>query len=501
MNDDLIVSGGGSTAVAVDELFVDAARLATAASLVADWIARLRSIRARLDWLGFVEPATYSDTSSPVCALRAADVGLEGAKETAERLRTSLLEAAERYGATERGVDGLWRFGAALAAPWLGFMAPGLFAGSMLAAAGQASASTVARFMGWGPTPFETWLADHRDLLSAPAFARLVRLSVDHADEFAAGVTHAPSPAPLISAVGSGIGAPENAAVLLGVMGALGAVGLTGSRLLVDGPVRVDRSATRRVDPPSGIGGLADRVPTGGSDAAQIRIERYGGNDGDGDGGDDGDPSWIVYIGGTMEFGLEAGEEPFDTTSNGHGVADDSWLDVLRLAGAESGAGERAVREAMRQAGVQPGDPLLAVGYSGGGVIAAKLAADPELNAIGAVNLGGPVASAPTRDGVGVLSIEHEEDFVPATGGVGHPSAERLTVSRSVLDEGQAYEALVPAHELIRYRTTAALVDDSDEARLAGFRALVGEVTRGTGGTRSEWIASRELTPETPDGR
>lgn len=490
MSDELIISGGGSTAVAVDELFVDAARLATAESLVADWIARLRTIRGGLDWLGLVGPATFSDTTSPLWDLTAANVGLEQARESADRLRRSLLDAAERYGATERDVDGLWRVGATLAAPWLGFSAPWMLVGPMLAAAGQATASTVARFMGWGPTPLETWLADHRDLLSDPAFVRFVRLTADHADEFAAGATHAPVPAPLVSAVGSGIGAPENATVLLGVMGALG---LTGSRLLVDGPVRVDRSAMHTVGPPSGIGDLADRVPRGGSDASQIRIERYGG---DGDG-----PSWIVYIGGTVEFGLEAGEEPFDNTSNGHGIADDSWLDELRLAGAESGAGERAVREAMRQAGVQPGDPLLAVGYSGGGVIAAKLAADSELNTVGAMSLGGPVASAPTREGVGVLSIEHVEDFVPATGGAGHPSAERLTVSRSVLDEGRTYEAMVPAHELARYRATAALVDDSDEARLAEFRALVGQVTGGTGGSRSEWVASRDLTPETTDGR
>jgi hypothetical protein len=494
MSDELIISDGGSTAVAVDELFVDAARLAVAESLVADWIARLGTIRRGLDWLGLVGPATFSDTSTPVWALRAADVGLEQAKESAERLRTSLLDAAERYGATERSVDSLWQVVTGLAAPWLGFVAPGLFAGSMLAAASQASASTVARFMGWGATPLEEWLADHRDLLSDPAFVRFVRLSADHADEFAAGVIHAPFPAPLVSAVGSGIGAPENAAMLLGVTGALG---LTGSRLLVDGPVRVDRSATRTVAPPSGVGDLADRVPSGGSDAAQIRIERYG--DAGGAGG--GDPSWIVYIGGTVELGLEAGEEPFDNTSNAHGIADDTWIDELRLAGAESGAGERAVREAMRQAGVQPGDPLLAVGHSGGGVIAAKLAADAELNAVGAVSLGGPVASAPTREGVGVLSIEHEEDFVPAMGGSGHPSPERLTVSRSVLDEGRTYEAMVPAHELARYRATAALVDDSDEARLAEFRALVGGVTGGTGGTRSDWVAARELTPETTDGR
>ena len=155
----------------------------------------------------------------------------------------------------------------------------------------------------------------------------------------------------------------------------------------------------------------------------------------------------------------------------------------------------------MSEAGVQPGDPLLAVGYSGGGVVAAKLAADPELNAVGAVNLGGPVASAPTREGVGVLSIEHAEDLVPATGGAGHPSPDRVTVSRSVLEPGREYEAVVPAHELGRYRQTAALVDGSDEARLASFRSLVGEVTGGGAGLRSDWVATREVSPSTPDAR
>ncbi len=245
------------------------------------------------------------------------------------------------------------------------------------------------------------------------------------------------------------------------------------------------------VTPPGGIGELADRVPTG-DDGSQIRIERYGPVS---------DPRWIVYIGGTVDFGLVAGEQPADMTSNLHGIADDSALDALRLAGAESGAGERAVREAMREAGVEAGDPVLAVGHSGGGVIAARLAGDPELNAVGAISLGGPVASAPTREGVGVLSIEHEEDLVPATGGAGHPSADRVTVSRSVLEPGREYEAVFPAHELTRYRETAAMVDASEEARLASFRSLVGEVTGDDAGLRSDWVATRDVSSSTTGGR
>ena len=485
MSDELEISGGGSTAVATADLFTEASRLGAVEAVVSDWISRAAVIRRGLESLGLPEGTSMWERISPDEAVGFADLSLDRALDRAASLRTSLMEAAERYGATERMIDGMWRLGATLAAPGLGFLAPGFVAGGLLAAGGQAVFSKV-----WpGPTPLASWLAEHRDLLSDPAFVRLVRVAADHADEFTAGALHAPIPGPLLSALGASVGAPENASVLLGVAGVLG---LAGSRVLVDGPVRVERSSTRTVAPPSGVGDLADRVPSGGADAAQIRIERYG----DGD-----DPRWIVYVGGTVDFGLVAGEQTHDMTSNLHGVADDAGVDAVRIAGAVSGAGERAVREAMDDAGVAPGDPLLAVGHSGGGVIAAKLAADPELNVVGALSLGGPVASAPTRDGVPLLSIEHDEDLVPATGGAGHPSDERVTVSRSVLEPGCEYEAALPAHELTRYRATAELVDDEEEARLREFRALIGEVTGGTGGARSDWIATRDLSPSTTDGR
>lgn len=501
MSGDLTVSGGGSTAVAIDALFVDAARLGATIAVVCDWIDRAAVIRRGLHVLDLDVPSVIGAAGSPTLDLAFAGMCLDQGLDRARWLRSSLLEAAERYGATERLVDGLWRLGAFIAAPWLGFHAPALLTGGLLAAGGLRAGLAAWRAAGWGSTPLEAWLVDHRGMLSDPDFVRLVRAAVDHADEVVAGAAHLP----FAGLTGSAVGAPESASLVLGVAGFLG---VAGSRLLVDRPVRVEQVASAPVaapaapaapfaglgavvPPPGGIGELADRVPTG-DDGSQIRIERYGPPD---------DPRWIVYIGGTVDFGLVAAAQPADMTSNLHGIADDSALDALRLAGAESGAGERAVREAMREAGVEAGDPLLAVGHSGGGLIAAGLAGDPELNALGAVSLGGPVASAPTREGVGVLSIEHEEDLVPATGGAGHPSPDRVTVSRSVLDPGREYEAVFPAHELARYRETAAMVDRSEEARLASFRSLVAEVTGGGDGLRSDWVATREVSSSTTGGR
>ena len=187
-------------------------------------------------------------------------------------------------------------------------------------------------------------------MLSDPDFVRLVRATVDHVDETVAAAAHVP----LAGLLGLPVRAPESASVVLGLAGALGALGVAGGRVLVDGPVRVTRldratlpardvgtaDARRRVrlprriggavppghpaeaaarlgdvvEPPAGIGDLADRVPRGDTEA-QVRIERYGTAD---------DPRWIVYVGGTVDFGLTAGEQPADMTSNLHGIADDS---------------------------------------------------------------------------------------------------------------------------------------------------------------------------------
>jgi hypothetical protein len=503
VGDTLIISGGGSTAVATDELFADAARLGAAEATIADWRERARVIGIGLDDLELREPAAKWDAHSPGFGFGRARTKLWEAEGQARELRRSLVESAERYGATERLVESAWQIGGRVGAWWLGFTTPFWLPPALVGAAGLTAAEALVSSLG-GSTPLDAFVAEHRDLLSNPMFVHLVRDAVDSVDEFAGGALHLP-----VGPFGQLIGAPENASILLGIAGLVGAI--TGSRVLVDGPVKVERASAlpdRRADhtmaasqpdrlaqpvegavaAPSGLGELADRIPET-DDGAQIRVERYG---------DAGDARWIVYIGGTVDFTLTAGAETNDMTSNVHDIADDSALDAFRFAGADSSALERAVRLALTEAGARPGDPILPIGHSGGGIAAAGLAADPELNVVAAVNLGGPVASAPIAEGVPLLSIEHEGDFVPATGGWGHPSPERLTVSRSVLEPDRAYESAVPAHELVRYRDTAALLDESDDPRIVAIRERVAEFTGGTEGERSSWIATREA-PDAPE--
>lgn len=496
MGDALTVSGGGSTAVAVDELFVEAVRLATAGNVAADWSARAGVIMRGLAGLDLARGSVWGVQPDPCWQLDVAIHRLASVYDEAWLLRQSLLESAERYGFTEHLVDALWGMAGSVGAWLLGWSAP-LIVGAAAPAIGLWAAT------GSGGA-LEAWLAEHPEVLSDPAFVGLVRTAADSADEFAAGLLHLPSS---LAPAGAVVGAPENASMLLAVAGLVGAV--TGSRVLVDAPVRVTRaqpdgpgeqSAAARaaradappvdgpVTAPTGVADLVDRIPTS-DDGAQIRVERYGEAD---------DPRWVVYISGTADFTTTAGAETNDMTSNLHGIADDSPLDALRMAGADSGAVERAVRLALAEAGARPGDPLLPIGHSGGGIVAATLAADPELNVVAAVSVGGPVASAEVRGGVPVLTVEHEEDLVPATGGSGHPSPDRLTVSRSVLEPGVEHDAFA-AHALVRYQETAALIDASEERRLVTFREQVAAFTGGGTGEMSRWAATRDVSPSTPD--
>jgi hypothetical protein len=493
--DALIISGGGTTAVATDELFEDAARLGGTVSIVEDWHARAGVINRGLTALELFESSEKWDPGAPTFEIAQARARLWEAEHRARSLHDALIESAERYGATERWVESAWQFGGRIGAWALGAATPFL----ILPALGAAGGRAVAANLGW-TTPLDAFIAEHREVFSDPAFVRLVRNTADSADEFVAGALHAPVG---FSTIGQYVGAPESASVLLGVAALVGAV--TGSRVLVDGPVKVERaqplpdrrpdhsmaapdparaaqSVEGRVSAPSGLGELADRIPTT-DQAAQIRVERYG---------DAGDARWLVYVGGTVDFGLSAGAQTNDMTSNLHGIADDGALDALRLVGADTSATERAVRLALAEAGARPGDPILPIGHSGGGIVAAGLAGDPELNVVAAVSLGGPVASAPLAEGVPLLSIEHEEDIVPATGGWGHPSPDRLTVSRSVIEAGSEYGSAVPAHELVRYRETAALLDEAEDARIVAFRERLAEFTGGTEGELSSWVATRE---------
>lgn len=75
---------------------------------------------------------------------------------------------------------------------------------------------------------------------------------------------------------------------------------------------------------------------------------------------------------------------------------------------------ERAVLEAMDQAGVGPDDPVMLVGFSQGGIMAGHLAAyNSDYNWRAVVASGAPIDHMPIPSDIDVVSVQHNGDPVP----------------------------------------------------------------------------------------
>lgn len=75
---------------------------------------------------------------------------------------------------------------------------------------------------------------------------------------------------------------------------------------------------------------------------------------------------------------------------------------------------ERAILEAMDQAGIGPDDPVMLVGFSQGGIMAGHLAAyNSDYNWEAVVVSGAPIDHMPIPDDVDVVSVQHNGDPVP----------------------------------------------------------------------------------------
>ncbi|WP_099332869.1 hypothetical protein [Actinomyces minihominis] len=156
--------------------------------------------------------------------------------------------------------------------------------------------------------------------------------------------------------------------------------------------------------------------------------------------------SWSVVIRGTQEW-LPGSLNPQDMQSNFSAVA-----------GKQSDQ-QRAVEEAMRASGIEPGDPVELVGHSQGGAIALKIAGDPQLkqqfNIVSVLTAGAPTARLGGGVDAAVLNLESIHDLVPALDGMAADRAPSTTTvlfdsSSLALPEGKH------SHDLGTYVAAAA---------------------------------------------
>lgn len=164
--------------------------------------------------------------------------------------------------------------------------------------------------------------------------------------------------------------------------------------------------------------------------------------------GADGTRSVIVNVPGTEDWGTTHQGNYFDLTSN------------VQLMGQHDAAIQRAVEAAMRKAGVTSQTPVMLVGHSQGGIIAASIAADRHFNVESVVTAGSPIARIPIPDDVQVLSLENRQDVVPKLDGRDNPGTANWTTVTGDLAGTQSETAdgstIGAAHKETSYRQTGS---------------------------------------------
>ena len=464
MADSLVVSDGHFVTVEHAMLDDSAWRLRQAESELSACLRTLASIDRRV---GMADLTLVDAPLSSLTAERAMDDAERSLRHACDRvtaLVASLGVASQAYGLAERGAEAFARqlssviaFGIGRALPlMLPFLMP-VVAG--VAGVGLAIALSPRRDEAMAA--LSEWMLRNSAVVSDPTFVSILRMVVSGIDDVGLGAVGAqPQLAQLLGEEGLGIvGLATAARVVFGLANGAGA--------LQESSVSVNRvGAERATEAPRGWHDRAARIPEG---EVPIRIDRYSAP-GEAD-------RFEVYVAGTQDFSPVAGSDPFDMTSNIAGVA-----------GLDSGS-ERAVRQAMQQAGIGPDNPVVLSGHSQGGLVAASIAASGEYNVTGLFTLGAPVADIDVPNEVAWIAVEHDDDMVAALGG-NWRSNDAVVVHRRVYDGEPELDLFAPAHRRDKYVDTATLIDGSTDRRLTAISSHL-DFAEGTTGTKTFYDATR----------
>ncbi|MDI2034943.1 hypothetical protein [Paenarthrobacter nitroguajacolicus] len=203
-----------------------------------------------------------------------------------------------------------------------------------------------------------------------------------------------------------------------------------------------------------------------------------------------GSSSWMVLIPGTQPD--TPSTNPFDIPGIGEAVGFGSE-EVIP-----------AVAEALREAGAEAGDQVVAVGHSQGGVHAMNLSQDKaflsEFDLKFVLTAGAPVGGIVPEPGIGSLHLEHVQDWVPGTDGHMNPDTkDRVTVTLTnevSTPEGEG-PGLGPGHDQENYAKGAELVSaSSDPSLVASTAAFAGVVGVGGAAKVTRFKLTRSAEPD-----
>lgn len=174
---------------------------------------------------------------------------------------------------------------------------------------------------------------------------------------------------------------------------------------------------------------------------------------------------------------------------------------------------QRAVLEALRDAGIQPGDSVVLTGHSLGGIDAAGLATNKEFQRLYSVKalttFGAPVGGFEFPQDTSVMAVEHHDDLVPPLDGVKNPDGKNRSTVRVDTQYNGQYSNVgslsgVAAHDMYTYTLGAQGISNSGHAAVEKHeRALRSAVPAGSQANTETYIyaATEEHIVHNPEDR
>ncbi|MGY1724982.1 alpha/beta fold hydrolase [Blastococcus sp. SYSU DS0533] len=188
----------------------------------------------------------------------------------------------------------------------------------------------------------------------------------------------------------------------------------------------------------------------------------------------DGTTAYVVDIPGTGDWDLPGGS--VNPASNDLGTN-------LRVLGGDVTTRQRAIAEALRRSGAGPADPVLLVGHSQGGMVAAQAAhdagtADFPYDVRCVLAAGAPIGRVEVPPHVQVLALENAHDVVAHLDGRDNDDDPNVTT----VTFGRPTGSIATDHGLrSSYLPAARAVDRAEGPSLAAFRASAAPFLAGPG--------------------
>ena len=174
----------------------------------------------------------------------------------------------------------------------------------------------------------------------------------------------------------------------------------------------------------------------GGEDSTVVEVVQVMNPDGTPALDENGNPIWRVTLPSTQDWQIPGGD---------HGGVNDLGSNLaLIMTPSQQAAYERAVLQAMHDAGIGPDDSVMLIGWSQGGILAGAIASDPAsgFNVRAITVAGAPIDHMPIPDDVAVLAFQHDGDHVPRLDGTPpHQGPNWVTVNETSTGSGYPHAA------------------------------------------------------------